>query len=355
MQSKRSYSRLVVKVGSSLISANEKGIDLTCLKNIVSQIVTLFDENKEIVLVSSGAVACGMALLHLKKRPKTIASLQAAAAIGQIELMAIYRKLLERDKRFSAQLLLTWDDFEDRRRYLNVRQTLLHLLRNRVMPIINENDTVSTDEICFGDNDKLSALVASMLGVDLLLILSDVEGLYRLPQKEVIPLVEEITPQINRLCSNTAKEACVGGMSSKIRAIKIVTDVGIPAIIAGGRVRDVLLKAAAGESVGTLFAPRGSSIKGRKRWIACGVRPKGQIIVDEGAKAALVKNGRSLLSVGIVGVKGDFLAAETVSIIDLTQKEFARGEVNFSAQELEAHKGLRLKQEVVHRDNLVIL
>lgn len=355
MQSRKNFLRIVVKVGSSLITGKDKGMGLEYLKNIVDEIAVLFGEDKEIVLVSSGAVSCGMSLLHLKKRPKDMAGLQATAAIGQIELMNVYRKLLEKNNLLAAQLLLTWDDFEDRKRYLNMRLTLSHLLKSKVLPIINENDTVSTDEIRFGDNDKLSALVATLVGADLLLILSDVEGVYRLPQKEVIELVEEITPQIRRICCNTDKEACVGGMSSKITAIKIATDSGIPAIIASGKMRGSLLKAASGQKVGTLFLSKASCVRGRKRWIAYGVRPRGEIVVDEGAKTALVKNGKSLLSVGIVEVKGSFAAGETVSILDATRKEFARGKVNFSSEELTAHKGLRLKDEALHRDNLVIL
>ena len=355
MQSRKNFIRIVVKVGSSLISSKENVLELKYLKAIIEQINGLFDQGKEIVLVSSGAVACGMSLLRIKQRPKDIASLQAAAAIGQNELMGIYRRLLGRNKRLCAQVLLTWDDFEDRQRYLNVRKTLLHLLKRKVLPVINENDTVSTDEIRFGDNDKLSALVANLIGADLLIILSDVDGLYRLPQKEVIPVVEKITPEINRLCCNTDKEACVGGMSSKIRAIKIALDVGIPAIIASGKADDSLIKAAIGESVGTVFIARGQSLKSKKRWIAYGVRPKGTISVDEGAKQALVKNRRSLLSVGITGIHGDFEPGETVSIVDSQQKEFARGEVNFSSSVLALHKGARLAREVVHRDNLVVI
>ena len=355
MQSRKKFLRVVVKVGSSLISSRENVIGLTFLRNILSQIHALCDEGKEVVLVSSGAVACGMSLLGVKKRPKDIASLQATAAIGQNELMGIYRKLLGEHKRLCAQLLLTWEDFEDRRRYLNVRQTILHLLKDKVLPVINENDTVSTDEIRFGDNDKLSALVANLVGADLLVILSDVEGLYRLPGKEIIKVVEKITPEINRVCCTTDKEACRGGMSSKISAVKIALDMGIPAVIASGKARDTLIKAVSGENVGTLFIAKSARLKGKKRWIAYGVRPKGIITVDEGAKEALVKNGRSLLSVGILAIQGDFDAGETVGIVDVSQKEFARGKINLSSRELERHKGLRLKEEVIHRDNLAVI
>jgi glutamate 5-kinase len=355
MQSKKGFSRIVVKAGSSLLSSKDNHFTIEYLSRIINQVNSLIEDNKEVVLVSSGAIACGMSLLKIKKRPKDIAMLQAAAAIGQSELMGIYRRLLRPYNRMCAQLLLTWEDFEDRKRYLNVRKTILTLLRQKVVPIINENDTVSTDEIRFGDNDKLSSLVANLIGADLLLILSDVDGLYRLPEKEVIRIVEKITPQISRICTNTDKQTCVGGMSSKIGAIKIAVSSGIPSIVANGRSADAILKAASGQSEGTLFLPKEQDLKARERWIAYGARPKGLIIVDDGAKEALVRNGKSLLSVGIAAIKGGFLKDDLVGIADKKMREFARGKVNFSAKELEAHKGLRLKKEVIHRDNLVLL
>ena len=355
MQSKKSYSRLVVKVGSSLINYRDNAIDLSRLGGLIRQINRLWDQGKEVILVSSGAVACGMSVLKLKKRPKDIPGLQAAAAIGQNELMGLYRRLLSEDGRLCAQILLTWEDFEDRERYLNVRHTISHLLKNKVLAIINENDTVSTEEIRFGDNDRLSALVANLVGADLLVILSDVDGLYRLPQKEVISVVDKINPEIARLCCNTDKETCVGGMSSKIEAAKIAIGAGIPVIIASGASPDALLRAAGGEAVGTLFLPKADNLKAKERWIAYGVRPKGILIVDPGAKKALVENHKSLLSVGITAVKGNFKKDEMVSISDAQGEEFARGRVNFSAKEIEAQKGLSLKREVVHRDDLVVL
>lgn len=355
MQLKKNLSTVVVKVGSSLISSKDNAIRVGYLDSIVCQIEKLFSENKKVVLVSSGAIACGMSLLNIKKRPKDIASLQAAAAIGQSKLMEIYQKLLSRTNRLCAQILLTWEDFEDRTRYLNVKHTILRLLDRGILPIVNENDTVSTDEIRFGDNDKLSSLVATLVDSDLLVILSDVEGLYRLPKKELIKVVDEITPEINRLCSATQKEVCVGGMSSKIEAIKIAVNSGIPAIIASGTDKDALIRIASGESVGTFFMAKEDRLKARKRWLAYGVRPKGAIIVDNGAKDALVQRRKSLLAVGIAGIKGDFKENETVSIIDYQDNEFARGKVNFSSKALTSHKGTQLKREVIHRDDLVIL
>ncbi len=355
MQSKKSFSRVVIKVGSSLISSKCGSITLEYLKNITAQIARLLDESKEVILVSSGAVACGMSVLRLNKRPKDMAGLQASASIGQNELMALYRKLMGADKRICAQVLLTWEDFEDRARYLNVRHTLLYLIKNKILPIINENDTVSTDEIRFGDNDKLSALVANLVSADILIILSDVDGLYRLPKKEVIRVVSEITPEINRLCCSTDKETCVGGMSAKIAAVQIATGAGIPCVIANGRDKDSLLKAASGNDVGTLFLPKNSLIKAKKGWIAYGVRAKGALIVDDGAKNALINCNKSLLAVGVSAVKGNFKKNDTVSVLGTDMSEFARGKVNFSSKELDANKGSRLAREVIHKDNLVIL
>src|SRR3989338_7361055 len=355
MQSRKSFSRIVVKVGSSLISPRANAIELKYLKALIEQIEKLWLDNKEVVLVSSGAVACGMSLLGLKKRHRDMDSLQAAAAIGQNELMAIYRRLLKEKNRLCAQLLLTWDDFENRDRYLNVRATLRTLLRNKALAVVNENDTVSTDEIRFGDNDRLSAMVANLIGADLLLILSDVDGLYRLPEKQVIDRVDEITPEITNLCCNTDKPGCVGGMSSKLEAIKIAGGAGVPAIIANGRSKDSLLRAVYGERVGTFFSARKSGLAAKKSWIAYGVRVKGRLIVDSGAKKALVEGGKSLLSVGIGEIEGDFKENDSVSIMDKEKKEFARGKVNFSAKDLRRLKGRRLEEEVIHRDELVIL
>ena len=383
MQSRKSFSRIVVKVGSSLISPRANAIELKYLKALIEQIEKLWLDNKEVVLVSSGAVACGMSLLGLKKRPRDMDSLQAAAAIGQNELMAIYRRLLKEKNRLCAQLLLTWDDFENRNRYLNVRATLRTLLKNKALPVINENDTVSTDEIRFGDNDRLSAMVANLIGADLLLILSDVDGLYRLPGKQVIERVDEITPEIISFCcktdkpegsglasysqshkpegsglasySQSHKPGCVGGMSSKLEAIKIAGGAGVPAIIANGRSKDSLLKSVYGQSIGTFFAPHEPCLKAKKTWIAYGVRTRGRLIVDSGAKKALVEAGKSLLSVGIGEIEGDFKPDDIVSIVDKDHNEFARGKVNFSAKDLRRLKGRRLEEEVIHRDDLVIL
>lgn len=355
MLQQKKFSRIVVKIGSSLLSAKGAAITLKYLEPVMRQINGLLLKGTDVVLVSSGAIACGMHLLRLSRRPKDISGLQAAAAIGQNELMGIYRRLLKSRKRLCAQILLSWDDFDDRERYVNIRHTIGNLLKNKVLPIVNENDTVSTEEIRFGDNDRLSSLVANLMGADLLIILSDVDGLYKWPKKEVISVVNEITPQIKALCCSTDKEFCVGGMSSKIEAIKSATALGIPCVIVNGKSKDVILNIAAGKPQGTFFLAKQLSIGAKKRWLAYGGRVKGVLVVDDGAKKALVTEGRSLLSVGITGIKGVFRKNDVVSIVDANLCEFARGKVNLSSEDIDSHKGERIKEEVINRDNLVIL
>ena len=356
MESPKAYTRIVVKIGSSLIPARDNVIDTSYLSSIVDQIHTLLDsEAKEVVVVSSGAVACGMSLLGLKKRPRDVARLQAAAATGQSELMAIYRRLLGKKDRLCAQLLLTRGDFEHRDRFLNVRNTIFTLLEKGVIPIVNENDTVSTEEIGFGDNDMLSGLVATLIGADVLLILSDVDGLYKWPRKEPISYVERITTELEEYCIGSGKGTTVGGMSSKLAAIKLLTASGISCVIANGRAKNVLLKVARKQLIGTVFLPQGPNVPARKRWIAGSVRVKGTIIVDDGAKQALISRNGSLLSVGITDVRGEFAADDIVGIAGTDGVEFARGQVAFSAAELKDLKGKRVKQRVIHRNDMAIL
>ncbi len=253
MQSGKNYKRIVVKVGSSILDVQGKEIDSRHLEAVVYQIITLAREGKEVVLVSSGAIACGMFLLGLSRRPQDLSNLQATAAIGQNELMAIYRRLLK-DK-LCAQILLTWEDFKDEKRKLNVGNTISTLIKKKVLPVINENDTVSTEEIKFGDNDTLSVLVAELVNADLLLILSDVDGLYRGENKEVIKKVREITPDILLASGGTDNPTSSGGMRSKISAIKRLNKEGIPCIIANGKTSEIIIKAVRGDEVGTFFHP----------------------------------------------------------------------------------------------------
>jgi glutamate 5-kinase len=349
----KNYKRIVLKIGASLLYSRHK-LDLGLLKEIVSQLCRLIKEGKEIVLVSSGAIACGMSILKLEARPHKLSYLQAVAAIGQNELMNIYRQALKKNGLNCGQVLLTWEDFNDRRRYLNAQNTLLTLLELGSVPIINENDTISTAEIKFGDNDRLSALVSSLISADILVILSDVDGLLD-KDKKAIRIVEEITPRIKELACPTDKKTCVGGMITKIEAARIAVDSGIPCVIANGKSKDIILSAIKEPAAsGTLFIPKRSYLVAKKRWIAFSARPKGRIMVDAGAKNALI-NKKSLLAVGIVNIAGIFECGDIVSVIDGQNYEFARGKVSLSSKQLEKAKGSRFAKEAIHRDNIVIL
>ena len=361
--------RIVVKIGSNLLTEKNR-LNLEMLEKIVDQLASLHKKNKEIILVTSGAVASGMGKLNLK-RLTSIPQKQAAAAVGQNLLMGIYEKLFKKKGCFIAQILLTSEDVQNRERYLNVRNTLLTILHYKAIPIVNENDTVAIDEIKFGDNDTLSALVAGKVEADLLIILTDTKGLYTTDPKRkgkkgrLIEEVSEITPQLERMASGPGTLRGIGGMVTKLRAARIARSSGIAMVIADGRRRNVIKRILAGERLGTLFLPK-ERLKSRKRWIAFGVVLKGKIKVDEGAEEAISKRGKSLLPSGIIKVKGRFSIGDGVSIIDKEGEEFARGIVSYSSGEIEKIMGKKTQKiekilgykdydEVIHRDNLVIL
>jgi len=356
-QSGRHCKRIVVKIGSSLFfrKQDSSGIDLdfNILHGIARQITDLMEAGNEVVIVSSGAIALGMSLLKVSARPKELSRLQAMAAIGQHELMDIYRELFNRSKLNCGQVLLTYEDFNDRQRYLNAKNTLLTLLKLKSVPVINENDTVSTEEIKFGDNDKLSALVASLISADILVMLSDVDGLLD-NNKKVIKVVTKINQQIKSFACPTDKVTCVGGMIAKIDAAKIAVDSGIACVIANGRRENVLARIADDPMAsGTLFLPE-KRLDERQRWIAFGTKSKGRIIVDDGAKKALL-NKKSLLSVGISDAEGLFECGDVVSIVDARGNEFARGKTCVSCHQLGKIKGRHSDKEVIHCDNIVML
>ena len=350
----RKFKRIVVKIGASLLYSEKTRVDNAFASEICGQIHDLIKDGHEVVIVSSGAIALGMSILKLEDRPKELSFLQACAAIGQHELMEAWRRFFKERGLTCAQVLLTWEDCEDRKRYLNAKNTLLTLLKLKSVPIINENDTVSTDEIRFGDNDQLSARVSAMIDADLLIILSDVEGLWD-KDKKVISVVRNITPEIRALACPTNKKTCVGGMITKIEAAKIAVDSGIPCVIANGKKEGIIsLCLQEPADSGTLFLPRQESLAARKRWIAFGTKSKGKIIVDDGAKKALLNN-KSLLAVGIVDIIGDFSSGSTVSVLDAQKNEFARGRVSISSRDLEKTKGKRFDKEIIHRDNIVMM
>jgi len=354
-QSEKNYKRIVIKIGSSILfPAGPKCCDSGILSGIARQISGLIKEGREVVIVSSGAIALGMHILGQKNRPKELSCLQAAAALGQNALMDFYNRVFAAYKINCAQVLLTWEDFCQRSRFLNAKQTLLTLLGlGGIVPVINENDTVSTEEIKFGDNDRLSALVATLIKADLLVILSDVDG-FMDKEGKVIRVIEAVTPEIKALASSTNKKTCVGGMVTKLEAVKIAADAGIPCVIANGRSKEIISALAnRPDARGTLFVC-GKGLSARKHWIAFGTKPKGKIIVDDGAKKALL-NKKSLLSVGVAGIEGGFECADIVSIVDRQGQEFARGKAGISAIQVENIKGAHSDKEIIHCDNIVIL
>ncbi|MFM1768087.1 MAG: hypothetical protein RJA22_616 [Verrucomicrobiota bacterium] len=352
----QNISRLVVKLGTGVLTDARKQPDLDQMSQLVAQVAAQRAAGREIVLVTSGAVGAGMGVLGYAKRPATVAELQACAAIGQSRLMATYEQLFARHGLHVAQVLLTHDDLEHHERHLNARNTLVTLLRKGVVPIINENDAISSTELKFGDNDKLSALVASLLPADLLVILTTVEGVvqnFGQPDARVLPLVERIDEGVEGLAGGTTSATAVGGMTSKIQAAKIVVRAGIPLVIASGRKPDVLASVLASHDEGTLFVPQPNRLAGRKRWIAFFHHPKGTLSVDDGAKAALRDGGKSLLLPGVRQCEGAFAAGDVVRVCDLDGTEFARGIAQFGATDIRA--GSLPRPEVLHRDDLVIL
>ena len=364
----RKTQRVIIKVGSGLLVSLSHGLRRDFFDQLADGIEWLRGEGKEVVLVSSGAIAAGMERLGLKQRPQSISHFQATAAVGQGILMRLYEEAFDRKGMKVAQVLLTHEDIRERDRYLNARNTLFTLLEFGVVPIINENDSVAIEEIKFGDNDLLAALVAGLVDAQLLVILSHVEGLYEDgPQgRRVIPIVREITPEVERVAGSTSSQLSTGGMLAKLRAAKIVARLGIPMILAKGEVPEVLKRIWAGEEVGTLFLPHGKRLHGRKRWIGFHLRPKGELMVDEGAKEAILRRGKSLLPSGVKRVVGSFGRGDLVICKDLQGEEFARGLVNYGSEELsriigkksteiEGVLGYKYADEVIHRDNLAVL
>ncbi len=327
------------------------------LRSLVEEICKVQKKGIDVVLVSSGAIVLGMGELSQKLRPADLASLQAISAVGQTVLMNRYNEFFKKNDSTCAQILLTWDDFDNRLRYNNARSTFRAMFDWKIIPIVNENDTISTDEIKFGDNDKLSALVASLIQADLLLILSDVEGLYEVKsgQKKVFEEIKEITREIEGIAGGTSnKQMSKGGMTAKLDAVKIASHAKIPCIIANGETENVLTRILKGERIGTLFVEKEEKLLARKHWISFGAKPKGVVIVDKGAKTALLKGGNSLLLVGVSAWDGHFKKDDVVIIKDQDDLEIARGLVNCSDAALQKAADNKEKLEVIHVDNLVL-
>ena len=362
---------IVIKIGTNVLADKVNGINLERIDAIAGSVSHLRSLGKHVAIVSSGAIGAGVAALKLKTRPKSIPEKQACAAIGQPLLMEAYEKAFRKQECTIAQILLTKDDFVNRTRYVNSKNTFLTLFDRGVVPIINENDTVAVEEIRLGDNDNLSALVANLISADVLIILSDIDGLYsddpsKNHKARLIHVIEKITPQIERLAKRSTRELSTGGMITKIQAAKRCSSAGIALIIANGMNPNVLEEIAAGSYTGTLFLPEKSNLNVRKKWIGFVSHSKGFIVVDDGAKGAMVKKQKSLLPSGILDVHGTFSVDDTISIRDAAGNEIAKGVTRYSSVEVALIKGRKTSDiqnllhrkshdEVIHRDNLVLM
>ncbi|MBK5274122.1 MAG: glutamate 5-kinase [Desulfuromonadales bacterium] len=367
----KTVKRVVIKIGSRVLTDDDGALDMSVIGRICGDIALLRERGQQVVVVSSGAIAAGRSELGLTDRPKTIPQKQASAAIGQTRLMRAYEEALAPHGFKAAQLLLTSEDLGSRQRFLNARATIDTLLGFGVIPIINENDTVVVEEIKFGDNDNLSAMVTNVAESDLLLILTDVEGLFnadpgRNPDAVLIPLVQGITRELERAAGGSASGVGTGGMASKVAAAKKAGRNGVATILIAGKCPGIIAAAMRGDEVGTLFLPSEAGLNGRKHWIAYTLKPAGRVTVDEGARNMLIRKGKSLLPSGVVEVEGRFERGACVRVCGPDGKEFARGLSDYSGAEisrLAGHKsseiedilGYRYADVIIHRDNLVVM
>lgn len=363
--------RIVIKVGSSTLTSQSGGVDREFVGSLVGQVSELIATGHEVVIVSSGAISAGVERLGLAERPSDMPGLQAAASVGQVALIEVYAELLARDGHVAGQVLLTRHDTGHRESFLHARDTFERLLSLGAVPVVNENDTVAVDEIRFGDNDTLAALVATMICADLVVLLSDIEGLYDADPRvsseaKLLANVDELTDDLVAAAGGTGSEVGSGGMATKIDAAKVLMKAGIPMVICDGRRKGVVVDAAEGRAVGTVFNGGEGSIGARKLWIALGSRPAGEIVIDDGACHALRVNNTSLLPAGVVGVEGRFEAGDPIALVDTTGALIARGLAEISSEELGRVKGMKsseieqliprvLGTVVVHRDRLVVL
>ena len=367
----RKARRWVVKIGSALITGDGKGLDRDGLRNWVDQLADLLDAGHEIVLVSSGAVAEGMSRMGWKARPTALHELQAAAAIGQMGLVQAWESCFQRRGRHTAQVLLTHDDLSNRRRYLNARGTLRKLVSLGVVPVVNENDTVANEELRFGDNDSLAALVANLIEAELMVLLTDQAGLFNAdprsnPDAQLVSVMQAGAPELDGMAGASGGSLGRGGMFTKVRAARLAARSGTATVIVGGREPDVLRRLAAGETLGTLLYAAQEPDAARKRWLAGHLQIRGSLMLDEGAVRVLRQSGSSLLAVGVKKVQGHFVRGELVSCVDADGREVARGLVNYSAEEarriigrpssqIEEIQGYVDVEELIHRDNLVLV
>lgn len=364
--------RVVVKIGSNIVAGQKHGLDEKRIRRIAGEIAAVREESGvEVVIVSSGAIAAGMDKLGLKRKPRDIMHKQAAAAVGQSLLMWAYESAFSDQGIKTAQVLLTRDDLSDRKRYINSRNTVFALLSYGVIPVINENDTVATDEIMFGDNDELAALIAVFIGADTLIILSDVDGLHtadprKSPKAKLIRTVKKITKEMERTAETNGSAVGTGGMYSKLLCAKKALRFGVSVNIINGKRAGLLKAALMGTPKGTVFVPEKECLSARKGWIAYGVRAKGKITIDDGAVNALIRRGKSLLPSGIVSTEGSFEIGDAVKCMDGKGRTVAKGLTNYSSgdirrikgkktSEIEKTLGYKYSDEVLHRDNMVVL
>ncbi|MEW6444540.1 MAG: glutamate 5-kinase [Pseudomonadota bacterium] len=363
--------RWVVKIGSAMVTRGGQGVDLDAIDRWAAQVMALRSAGKEVVVVTSGAVAEGMLRLGWQVRPTALHELQAAAAVGQMGLAQAYESVFQRHGMRTAQILLTHDDLRDRVRYLNARSTLRTLLGHAVIPVVNENDTVATEEIRFGDNDTLAALVANLVEADVLVILTDQQGLYTAdPRKDPhARLLHEVQASDSRLAGMASSEGGVlgrGGMATKVRAAQRAARSGAATLIAAGSEPEVLTRLAGGEELGTVFLPDQVPLLARKQWLASQLHVAGRLAIDEGAARVLREDGRSLLPVGVIAVEGGFQRGDLVAVVGPDGQDIARGLVNYGADEarriqgqpshvLPALLGYEDEPELIHRDNLVLI
>jgi glutamate 5-kinase len=363
--------RCIIKIGSAMLTAHGRGLDKAAIAHWVEQVVKLHQNGIKPILVSSGAVAEGMRRLGWEPGPRALYELQAAAAVGQMGLVQAYESNFQRHGIHTAQVLLTHEDLSDRKRYLNARSTINALLRLGVVPVINENDTVATDEIKFGDNDSLAALVANLAEADLLLLLTDQQGLYdkdprRYSDAQFIQQAQANDSALDLMVTGSAGTLGRGGMHTKLRAARLAARSGAATVIASGSIENVIQRILAGEDLGTLLLPDQEPLVARKQWLAGHLQSRGKLVLDDGAVKVLRESGRSLLPVGVMAVEGVFNRGEVVSCYDASGKEIARGLVNYNAEESQKIRGRSSKQieailgyvdepELIHRDNLVLM
>jgi glutamate 5-kinase len=367
----KSIKKMVVKIGSSSLTSENGRLDRAGIKRFVDEVSSLFEKGIEVIIVTSGAIAAGLESLNIREKPADLSLLQAAASVGQVELMSLYSDMFSKNNVRIGQILLTHEDTTRREQYLNIKNTIKNLLSLKVVPVVNENDSVAIDEIKFGDNDRLAAMVAVLAEADILAILTDIEGMYDKDPRfnsdaKLLSFVEKIDKHIEDAAGGIGSTYGIGGMQSKVKAAKICSFSGIGTVIAGSSDEDVLGRIVSGEDAGTFFAPQvEKKVRSVKKWIAFGKRTRGIIVIDKGAGEAVLNKGRSILAVGIVEVNGKFSRGDTLKVLSPDGRLIAKGITNFSSEEIKKIKGKNrgkilsefgasLCGEVIHRDCLVV-